>query len=153
MTENTENHQPITERTIMDEKNEYLLLFRGKDWWNGLASEDLQRTMDQVKAWFERLTEAGKLKAARPLVREGAIIYGNAGRVVADGPFAESKEVIGGYALIQVDSLDEAIAVAKGCPPLRFGMEVEVRPVAGECPMMAYARRTLPEEQLAVVAA
>jgi len=76
-------------------KNEYLLLFRGKDWWSSLTPEDLQKTMDQVKGWFERLTESGALKAAQPLVREGAIVSGKTGRVVADGPFAESKEVIG----------------------------------------------------------
>ena len=133
----------------MNAKNEYLLLFRGKDWWSSLTPEDLQKTMDQVKGWFERLTESGALKAAQPLVREGAIVSGKTGRVVADGPFAESKEVIGGYVLLQVNSLDEAIAVARGCPTLRFGMEVEVRPVAEECPMMSHARQIMPEEQLA----
>ena len=105
--------------------------------------------MDQVKAWFDRLTESGKLKAAQPLMREGAIVSGKTGRVVADGPFAESKEAIGGYVLVQVNSLNEAIAIAKSCPTLRFGMEVEVRPVAEECPMTADARRMMPEEQLA----
>jgi hypothetical protein len=149
----TENHQPITERTIMDAKNEYLLLFRGKAWWNSVTPEELQKTMDQLKAWFERLTESGKLKAAQPLVREGVIIYGNTGRMVADGPFAESKEVIGGYALVEVDNLDEAIAIAKDCPTLRFGMEVEVRPVAEECPSMVHARQILSEALLATAAA
>ncbi len=133
----------------MEAKNEYLLLFRGQAWWSGLTPEELQKTMDQVKGWFERLSESGKLKAAQPLVRAGALVSGSTGRVMADGPYAESKEVIGGYALLQVDSLDEAIAVAQSCPTLRFDMEVEVRPVAEECPMMAHARQTLPEEQFA----
>jgi len=130
-------------------KNEYLLLFRGKEWWGNLTPEDLQKTMDQVKAWFERLTESGTLKAAQPLAREGAIVSGKTGRVVADGPFAESKEVIGGYVLVQVRSLDDAIAVAQSCPTLRFGMEVEVRPVAEECLMTKHGRQIMPEEQLA----
>jgi hypothetical protein len=139
----------MNERKDMDAKNEYLLLIRGKAWWNSLNPEELQKTMDQVKAWFERLTESGQLKAAQPLAREVAIVSGKTGRVVADGPFAESKEVIGGYALLQVDNLDEAIAIAKSCPTLRFDMEIEVRPVAEQCPMTVHARRTLPEEQFA----
>jgi hypothetical protein len=106
--------------------------------------------MDRVKTWFEHLTESGKLKAAQPLAREGAIISGRNGRVVANGPFAESKEVIGGYALVQVNSLDEAIAIARSCPTLEFDMQVEVRPVSEECLMTKHAREMLPEEQLAV---
>lgn len=137
----------------MDAKNEYLLLFRGKEWWSSLSPEELRKTMDQVKGWFDRLTESGKLKAAQPLAREGATVSGKTGHVVADGPFAESKEVIGGYVLVQVNSLDEAVAVAKSCPTLRFGMEVEVRPVAEECPSMVKARQILAEALLATAAA
>ncbi len=136
----------------MDARNEYLLLFRGKEWWDGITPEELQKTMDQVKSWFERLTESGQLKAAQPLERAGAVVAGNTGRVIADGPYAESKEVIGGYALLQVNSLDEAIAIAESCPTLRFGTEVEVRPVAEECPSMAQARQVLAEALLATAA-
>jgi len=133
----------------MDTQNEYLLLFRGKEWWNDVSPEELQKVINAVNGWFDRLTESGKLQAAKPLVREGAIVSGKTGRVVADGPFAESKEAIGGYALVQVKSLDEAIGIAESCPTLEFGMEVEVRPVAEECPMMARARQIMSEEQLA----
>lgn len=129
--------------------NEYLLLFRGTAWYDRLSPEELQTAMGHVKAWFDRLTAEGKLKAAQPLVREGAIVSKN-GRVVADGPFAESKEAIGGYCLLQVNSLDEAIAIAKTTPGLEYGAQVEVRPVAGECPGMARARQIVPEDQLAV---
>jgi hypothetical protein len=95
------------------------------------------------------LTEEGKLKAAQPLAREGRIVSGKQGRVVADGPFAESKEAIGGYFLLAANNLDEAIAVAKSAPSLEYGTQIEVRPVAEECPMAARARQIMPEEQLA----
>ncbi len=137
----------------MDAKNEYLLLFRGKDWWNGLSPEELRNTMEQVQGWFNQLTESGRLKAAQPLAREGAVVSGKNGTIVADGPFAESKEVIGGYVLLQANSIDEAIGVAQSCPTLKFGMQVEVRLAAEECPSMAYARRILSEEQFAAAAA
>ena len=133
----------------MEAKNEYLLLFRGTEWWNGLSAEELRTTMEQVKAWFEQLETSGKLKAAQPLLREGAVVSGRNGTIVADGPFAESKEVIGGYVLLQVDSLREAISIARSCPALKFGMQAEVRPVAEECPSMAYARQVLSGQQLA----
>ena len=55
-------------------------------------------------AWFKRLTEQGKAIAGNPLEREGKIVSGKNGRVVADGPFAESKEAIGGYFLLKVDT-------------------------------------------------
>jgi len=137
----------------MDGKNEYLLIFRGKEWWRGLSPEELRNTMELIKGWFDRLTESGELKAAQPLVREGALVSGRNGSVVADGPFAESKEVIGGYAVLKVNSLDDAIAIARSCPTLKFGMQAEVRPVAEECPMLAYARRVILEEQFATASA
>jgi hypothetical protein len=65
---------------------------------------------------------------------------------VADGPFAESKEAVGGYFLLKVDSLDEAVAIAQQCPGLPHGAKVEVRPVLAECPLSGEA---VPETQLA----
>ena len=57
-----------------------------------------------------------------------------------DGPFAEAKETIGGYFLLKVASLDEAVAIAKECPGLPHGIRVEVRAIAGECPAAVEAR-------------
>jgi hypothetical protein len=55
----------------------------------------------------------------------------DAKKVVTDGPFVESKEVLGGFSIVQADSLDAAAELAKGCPGLLFGGKVEVRPLAG----------------------
>ena len=52
---------------------------------------------------------------------------------MTDGPFTESKEAIGGYFLITVPNLEEAVAVARQCPGLEYGAVVEIRPVALEC--------------------
>src|SRR5229473_1871134 len=128
---------------------QYMLLFRGNDWYKGLSPEEMQKISGQWMAWFERLTAQGKAVAGNPLEKEGKIVSGKNGRVVADGPFAESKEAIGGYFLLAVNSLDEAVAVAKTCPSLEYGTQVEVRPVADECPMAERARQIIPEEQLA----
>ncbi|HWW02104.1 MAG TPA: YciI family protein [Candidatus Acidoferrum sp.] len=130
--------------------SEYMLLFRGNDWHKGLSPEEMQKVADNWMAWFKGLTEQGKAVAGNPLEREGRIVSGKNGRVVADGPFAESKEAIGGYFLLRVDSLNEAVAIAKGCPGLQYGSVVEVRPVAAECPLAAELRS---EGQLANAAA
>ncbi|MGZ8920876.1 MAG: YciI family protein, partial [Limisphaerales bacterium] len=62
------------------------------------------------------------------------------GRTVSDGPFAESKEAIGGYFMLDVESIEEAIEIAKQCPTLEYGAKVEVRPVAPECAVMHRAK-------------
>jgi hypothetical protein len=131
-------------------KNGYMLIFRGNDWHKGLSPEEMQRVANDWMAWFKRLTEQGKAVAGNPLAPEGKIVSGKNGRVVADGPFAESKEAIGGYFLLKVDSLDEAVAIAQQCPGLPHGAKIEVRPVMEQCPLTGEA---MPELQLAGAAA
>ena len=124
----------------MTNKNGYMLIFRGNEWHKGLSPEEMQIISDQWMAWFKRLTEQGKAVAGNPLEPRGKIVSGASGRLVADGPFAESKEAIGGYFLLTVGDLDEAVAIAKECPGLPHGAKIEVRPIAGECPMAEEAR-------------
>ena len=111
-----------------------MLLFRGNDWTKSLSPEEKQKVTDQWMAWFRRLTDQGKAIAGNPLEPEGKIVSGK-NRVVSDGPFAESKEAIGGYFLLDVASFDDAVAIARECPGLPYGVQVEVRPVAAECPL------------------
>ncbi len=122
------------------EKNGYMLLFRGTDWHQGLSPEQMQQVADKWMNWFKGLTAEGKVVAGSPLEKEGKIVSGKNGRIVADGPFAESKEAIGGYFLLKVNTLEEAVAIAQECPGLAYGIRVEVRPVMAECPMMEAAR-------------
>ena len=111
-----------------------MLLFRGNDWLKSLSSEEKQKVTDQWMAWFRRLTDEGKAIAGNPLERESKIVL-RKNRVVSDGPFAESKEAIGGYFLLDVASFDDAVVIAQECPGLPYGVQVEVRPVAAECPV------------------
>lgn len=112
-----------------------MLIFRGTDWYQSLSPEQMQQVADRWMAWFNGLKDEGKCVAGNPLEREGKIVSGK-NRVVSDGPFAESKETIGGYFLLKVNTLDEAVTIAQQCPGLPYGIRVEVRPVAGECPMV-----------------
>ena len=123
--------------------NEYLLLFRGTGWDQQLSPGEIQEVMGRWTAWFERLSRQGKLKSGLPLHSEGKIVSGKNGRSVADGPFAESKEAIGGFFLLQADGLDEAVRIARECPGLGYGVSVEVRPVAESCPLQRTQERQL----------
>lgn len=122
---------------------EYLLLFRGNDWYKSLSPEEMQGVASKWMAWFKRLTDEGICLAGQPLEREGKVVSGKNGRVVSDGPFAESKEAVGGYFLLRVNTIDEAVAIAKDCPGLAYGIQVEVRLVREECPMIEQSRAQL----------
>ncbi len=115
------------------EKTDYLLLFRGTNWGDGLSPDQVQKVIADWYAWFDRLVEEGRCSGGRPLHSTGKLVSGQGGTVVADGPFAESKEAIGGYFYLQVADEAEAIAIAQQCPGLPYGAVVEVRPVADMC--------------------
>lgn len=113
-------------------KSDYLLLFRGNVWDRGLSPAQLQKVVSDWMAWFERLKAEGKCSGGHPLEEQGKVVSGRNGHIIADGPFAESKEAVGGYFYLQVADENEAIEIAKQCPGLEYGSVVEVRPVADE---------------------
>jgi len=127
----------------MSTQNQYLLLFRGTDWHKNLSPEDTQRAVGRMMDWFKQLTAEGTVLGGHPLDAEGKVLSGKGGRIVSDGPFAESKEAIGGYFMVQADSLDEAVAIAQNCPMLDHGALVEVRHIAETCPHAAAAEAEL----------
>ena len=114
-------------------KSDYLLLFRGNVWDRGLSPDQLQKVVSDWMAWFERLKAEGKCTGGHPLEEGGKVVSGRSGQIVADGPFAESKEAVGGYFYLQVTDDNEAIEIARQCPGLEYGAVVEVRPVADIC--------------------
>lgn len=131
--------------------NGYLLLFRGSDWQKGLSPEEMQQVFNHWKAWYDRLAAEGRVAGGHPLERTGKIVSsGRGGILVADGPFAESKEAIGGYFQLTVATEAEAVAIARDCPGLPYGAVVEVRPIAEVCPACS---ESTAQQTLAAVAA
>ena len=113
----------------------YLLLFRNTGWADcGLSDGEIRQAVEKVNAWFEGLTKSGKLVSAQPLLEEGVVISSKAGSTVMDGPFVEAKEAIGGYVLLSVGTMEEAVAIARSNPMHEFGLTTEVRPTASSCP-------------------
>jgi hypothetical protein len=123
--------------------SQFMLLFHGPDWDTGRTREETQHIMDKVMTWFDGLNKRGIVRGGAPLARAGKLVSGKS-RTVADGPFAESKEVVGGYLLVAVDSLTEATAIARDCPTLDYGISVEVRPMLDECPIATRLREQAP---------
>jgi hypothetical protein len=107
--------------------NEFVFLYRGGE--TGRSPERAQQMMQKWMAWFKELTDSGHVKdRGQPLERAGKLVNGKR-KTVTDGPFAEAKDLVGGYTLILAKDLNDAVELSKGCPILEVDGQVEVRPV------------------------
>lgn len=108
---------------------EFLLLLRGgEESTQAFSLEELQVHVNKYFVWIEELSQAGHFKGGQPLAAESRMVSQNP--VATDGPFAESKEAIQGYFLVEAADLDQAADLARGCPILEVGGSVEIRPIA-----------------------
>ena len=109
----------------------FLFVYRGGDAAEAKMSPDeMQRYMQKWQDWIgEGIQKGWIVDGGDALTREGRVV--NAKKVVTDGPFVESKEIVGGFSIIKADTIDAAAELAKGCPGLLTGGRVEVRPLAG----------------------
>ena len=123
----------------------YLLLFRSETWYRDLDEEKTREIVTRWMDWYAGLVKAGVVETGRPLANEGKVV--TAPGVVKDGPFAEAKETVGGYFIVNAKSIDEAVAVANQCPALPYGVQVEVRPMLEACP---FAKTPVPKVEAAV---
>jgi hypothetical protein len=107
--------------------SEYLFLYHGGE--AGRSPERAQQMMQKWMTWLKDLGAKGHIKdQGQPLERAGKIVKGKQ-KTVTDGPFAETKDVIGGYTLIEARDLEQAVELSKGCPIFEVEGAVEVRPV------------------------
>ena len=106
----------------------YMLMFVGSDdWYDQQSKEQLEQAYKPIMRWWDDLVKKGVVQAGEELgmQRNATTVKRVDGKMkVFDGPFIESKETVGGFALIEVEDLDKAIAIAKTWP----GGDVEVRP-------------------------
>ena len=108
-----------------------LLIYEDEKGWGTMSEADRQAIFGEYMRFTDDIRTSGQYKSGAPLqptssatsvrVREGK-------RVVTDGPFAETREQLGGFYLVDAKDLDEAIALAARIPSARFGT-IEVRPV------------------------
>lgn len=108
---------------------EFMYLFRGGDGVRAQQSpEQMQEHMQKWGAWMQGLAESGNFVAGLPLQSEGAVVA-QAGALITDGPFAEGKEVVGGYLIVKANDLEHAVELSKGCPIYEHEGTTEVREI------------------------
>ena len=109
----------------------FLFVYRNSPDRRGkLSPEEMQQHMQKWQAWISEGFQKGwMLNAGDALKQDGRVV--NAKKLVTDGPFAESKEIVGGFSIVQAANIDAAAELAKGCPNLLTGGNVEVRPLEG----------------------
>lgn len=106
---------------------DFLYLYRGGR--RGTTPEESEQIMQKWLAWMKELTASGNLKdPGQPLETEGKVVKDRRG-TVTDGPFAEAKDLVGGFSLIEAENLAGAAELARGCPVFDAGGFVEVRPI------------------------
>ena len=112
----------------MTSLSEYLIISRGQ-WAKDRTRDEIQKAIDDFYRWHDRLVSEGVMKSGQRLAREAKIVSSSG---VTDGPFAEGKEVVGGYWFFLAGSLAEAAALAAQNPCLAYGLTYEVRPIEEE---------------------
>lgn len=93
------------------------------------APKELQAIMAQFQVWMDGIRSKHEVLSSNGLVPTVGKIVRGPNLTETDGPYVESKEVVGGYVLFMANSLEEATAAARACPGLAYGMWLEVRPV------------------------
>ncbi len=108
-----------------------LLIYSPPGDWSSVPADEQQRIMQAYGAFTEELQASGKMVAGdalQPTDTATSVRVRDGETMTTDGPFAETKEVLGGYYLVDVDTLDEALDWAAKIPGAQWGT-IEVRPV------------------------
>ena len=107
-----------------------MLIFRHEDGKKVASPEQIQVWMKQTMDWIGGIAARNKFTEGNGLFFDDArVVWPN--NVVTNGPFGEIKETLAGYIIVKADSVEEAVAFAKGCPVLQGeGNSVEVRRIA-----------------------
>jgi hypothetical protein len=107
---------------------DFMLIFLTGTGTANFSPEEMQNNMQQWFGWINGLKAKGLYVSGEALLPGGKAVKG-ADAVITDGPFAESKEVVGGYFIIKAASIEDAAEIGKGSPDLPYGGSVEVREV------------------------
>ena len=109
-----------------------LLIYGAESHWSTMDEAEQGRVFGEYMAFTQDIVKSGHYKAGDPLedVATASTVRVRNGKVLTtDGPFAETKEQLGGYYIIEAANLDEALKIAARIPSARWG-SIEVRPIA-----------------------
>jgi hypothetical protein len=96
-----------------------------------MSPADIQQVLEKYVNWGDRLKASGILTDGQKLTDEpGKVVRGAGGKMrVTDGPYSETKEVLGGYYVVEADSYEQAVDRTKECPHLEYGGTIELRQI------------------------
>jgi hypothetical protein len=110
--------------------SQFVFLYRGGERQWQSSPQAMQQNMQKWTTWMKELGDKGHMKdPGQPLDRVGKIVKGTSKAAITDAPLAETKDLVGGYTLIEAKDLAQAAELSLGCPILADGGFVEVRPV------------------------
>lgn len=104
-----------------------LLLREDMNLFDAYSPSELQNIVQEYMEWGNALAANNQLAGGQQLVGDGITLVKKDNQVLTDGPFAESKEVIGGYFIIKTASIEEAAELARSCPHLKYGGKIDIR--------------------------
>ena len=107
---------------------DFMLIFIGAPQQYEFSPEQMQQHMEKWFGWIEELKAKQLYVSGEALLPEGKTVKGSKA-LVTDGPFTESKELVGGFVIVKATTIDEAAEIAKGCPDLPLEGNVEIREV------------------------
>lgn len=111
--------------------NYMLFLHEDQGQFDGRSQDEMMRIIQEYGAWAQKMRDEKRFVGGEKLTDDAGKVLRNKGGkiVVTDGPYAETKEVVGGYFAISAKDYAEACAIAEACPHLKYGGRVEVREV------------------------
>ncbi len=108
-----------------------LLLHDSTTAMGDVSPDEIQAIIAEYVAWRDSIAGQGRLIGGEKLTDEpGRNLTANNGEIrVTDGPYAEAKEMLGGYFAIKAENYDDAVEISRSCPHLKYGGRIEVRKI------------------------
>ena len=106
---------------------DFVYLYRG--YQESASPEEMQKKTAKWMTWLKELSDQGHVKSfGEPLLPGGTVVKGKKKQVI-DGPYAEAKDLVGGFSIIVAQDMEQAVEFSLGCPIFEDGGSVEVRPI------------------------
>jgi hypothetical protein len=108
----------------------FMYLFRSQNaGWKPSSPEEMQQLMKAWMGWIEELKKDGHLVSTGERLNGGGTVVRGKAKTVTDGPYAEAKDTIGGYMVVEAQDLAQAVKLSHGSPIFESEGSVEIRPI------------------------
>ena len=96
-----------------------------------LSPEEMQKVVEKYMAWGARMRQAGVLRDGTKLVDDnGKVLRKNGAQIrLTDGPYSETKEILGGFYMVEADSYDHVAKIVQDSPHFEYGGSIEIREI------------------------